>query len=81
MTMKRSRGKPESIPAGRFKAECLALLDRVARRREPVVVTKHGRPVAKVVPIEPEPAPSLRGSLTFRGDILSTGEAWDADGA
>lgn len=69
---------PETIPAARFKAECLALLDRVARRHEPIVVTKHGKPVAKVVPIEPEVTPSLRGSLTFHGDILSTGENWEA---
>jgi prevent-host-death family protein len=52
-----------TIPAGRFKAECLALLDDVARTGEEIVVTKRGRPVARVVAIE---APSqLKGSVTF----------------
>jgi prevent-host-death family protein len=51
------------VPAGRFKAECLALLDDVARTGEEIVVTKRGRPIARVVAIE---APSqLKGSVTF----------------
>jgi prevent-host-death family protein len=59
-----------AIPAGQFKARCLALLDRVARTGEEVVVTKHGRPVAKVVPIKPVNQPSLIGSVKTRGDIV-----------
>jgi prevent-host-death family protein len=59
-----------AIPAGQFKARCLALLDRVARTGEEVVVTKHGRPVAKVVPIKPANQPSLVGSVKTRGDIV-----------
>lgn len=51
------------VPAGRFKAECLALLDDVASTGEAIVVTKRGRPVARVVAVT-EP-PSLRGSVTF----------------
>ena len=39
-----------SIPASQFKAQCLALLDEVAETRQPLVVTKRGKPVAKVVP-------------------------------
>jgi prevent-host-death family protein len=49
--------------ASDFKAHCLSLLDDVATTGEPVVVTKRGRPVARVVPVE-QPA-SLRGSVTF----------------
>ena len=52
-----------SIPAGRFKAQCLALLDDVAATGETIVVTKRGKPVAQVVPLEP-PA-SLIGSVTY----------------
>jgi len=71
---------PETIPAGRFKAECLALLDRVSRTRSPILVTKRGRPVAKVVPPDPGPAPTLKGSVRYRGDIVeSLGESWEAD--
>ena len=52
-----------SIPAGRFKAQCLALLDDVANTGETIVVTKRGKPVAQLIPLEP-PA-SLIGSVTY----------------
>jgi prevent-host-death family protein len=67
------------IPAAKFKAECLAILDRVDP--EGVIITKHGRPVAKLTPIGAEPAAligSLKGRIRIRGNILSTGVAWDA---
>jgi prevent-host-death family protein len=51
------------ISATKFKATCLALLDEVAATGETIVVTKHGRPVARVTAIEPPP--SLEGSVTF----------------
>jgi prevent-host-death family protein len=51
------------VNAARFKAECLALLDDVAATGQPIVVTKRGKPVAQVVPVE-EP-PSLIGSVTI----------------
>ena len=41
-----------SITASEFKAKCLALLDEVAETHEPLVVTKRGKPVARVVPAE-----------------------------
>jgi len=67
------------IPAGRFKSECLALLDRVARTGEPVIVTKRGHPVAKVVPIRETRKP-LRGSVKFRGDIVGPIlDTWDIE--
>ncbi len=40
----------KQIPAGRFKAQCLAIMDQVQRSGEPIVVTKHGKPVVKLVP-------------------------------
>ncbi|MHB1242505.1 MAG: type II toxin-antitoxin system Phd/YefM family antitoxin [Gaiellaceae bacterium] len=52
-----------TVAAGKFKAECLALLDEVAETGRPLVVTKRGKPVARVVSIEPPP--SLVGSVTF----------------
>ena len=51
----------EEIPASEFKARCLSVLDRVEQTRAEYVVTKHGRPVARVVPLE-ERAP-LPGSV------------------
>lgn len=76
MTMARKR----LIAAGRFKAECLALLDRVAETGEPYVVTKRGRPVAEVVPIRTRTPQPLRGSVTTHGDIVGPvlGD-WDVD--
>ena len=53
----------QSISASAFKARCLALLDDVAATGRSLVVTKRGRPVARLVPVE-EPA-SLRGSVTY----------------
>ena len=69
------------MAAAAFKAECLGVLDRVAETGETVIVTKHGRPVAKVVPLSASDAPaSLLGSVTFHGDLLSPiDELWDAD--
>ena len=52
-----------TIPAGKFKAECLALLDEVAQTGETIVVTKRGKPVARVLPLEPPP--SLKGTVTY----------------
>ncbi len=73
-----------TIPASRFKAQCLAILDRVERTRAPVVVTKHGRAVARVVPIDPDTDHrDTRGSveLLVREDeaYYGTGEDWEAD--
>ena len=39
----------KQIPAGKFKAQCLAVMDRVSQTGEPVVITKHGKPVVKLV--------------------------------
>lgn len=52
-----------TVPAGEFKAKCLKLLDEVAETGETIVVTKRGKPVARLGPLEPPP--SLKGSVTF----------------
>ncbi len=70
----------KTIAAAKFKEQCLALLDRVGP--EGIVITKHGKPVAKLVPIDAEPATligALKGKLHIRGPILSTGLRWDAE--
>jgi prevent-host-death family protein len=70
----------KKIGAAQFKERCLALLDGLSP--EGLIITKHGRPVARVVPY-PRAAADLIGSLRdkigVRGDILSTGVGWDAD--
>jgi len=71
-----------NIPAAIFKAECLKLMDEVARTGRPVVITKHGKPVAQLGPVPPG-AESLFGymhnTVKIRDDIVAaTGEAWSA---
>jgi len=71
----------QRMPATEFKAKCLAVLDRVAQTKAAVIVTKHGWPVAQVVPMPPErKQPSLLGSVTFHGDIVAPlDESWEAE--
>jgi len=71
---------PKTIGAARFKERCLALLDTL--EPEGIVITKHGKPVAKLVPIESESAElfgALAGALKIKGDIMSTGVPWNAE--
>ncbi|MGI0149190.1 MAG: type II toxin-antitoxin system Phd/YefM family antitoxin [Thermoplasmata archaeon] len=74
----RQRGKPRIVGAGEFKAKCLAFLDEVSQTGAELLVTKRGKPVARVLPaVEP---PSLRNSVLWEGDIVSPiGEKWNAD--
>ncbi len=73
-----------TMPAAEFKARCLKVMEEVRATRETVIITKKGRPVAKLVPAE---APSgdlfgcLAGTLEITGDIespLEPVEGWDA---
>jgi prevent-host-death family protein len=67
--------------ASRLKAELLGVLDDVAVTGRPVVVTKHGRAVARIVPMTGPPA--LAGSVTFNVSdeelLAPVGEVWDAE--
>ncbi|HEX9344239.1 MAG TPA: type II toxin-antitoxin system prevent-host-death family antitoxin [Actinomycetota bacterium] len=72
------------VMASRFKERCLALLDQVAETKVPVVVTKHGKPVAKLVPIDEPVAKPMMGSVRLLVEddesYFSTGESWVAEG-
>src|SRR3990172_8669477 len=75
---------PMEISAAEFKAKCLKLMDEIAKTRKPIVITKRGKPVAKLVAVEPEPRKPLfgcmAGTVTFEGDILSPLDVeWEAD--
>jgi prevent-host-death family protein len=64
----------KKIGAGKFKAQCLALLDEVARGHETIVVTKRGKPVAQVIPITEAGEglkDQLKGSILQERDIVS----------
>ncbi|MFO7541600.1 MAG: type II toxin-antitoxin system Phd/YefM family antitoxin [Thiobacillus sp.] len=71
------------LPATEFKAKCLAYLDQVAQTRASITLTKHGRPVARLVPVDesdPVVAGRLAGTVQVRGDIINPiDETWDAD--
>ena len=62
------------IAAGSFKVHCLAVMDEVQAKRETVVITKRGKPVAKLVPVEDQADDLfgfLRGKVTIVGDVVS----------
>jgi prevent-host-death family protein len=70
------------VAAGYFKTNCLAIMDEVQAKRETVIVTKHGKPVAKLVPVdsgEDEIYSFLAGKGAITGDVVSpalSSEEW-----
>jgi len=76
--------KTKTIPAGQFKVHCLAIMDEVQAKRQAVVITKRGKPVAKLVPVEQEAEDIFgffksKGKVEIKGDIVSpafTPEEW-----
>lgn len=73
-----------TIMASRFKAECLAILDQVDEMKVSYTITKHGRPVARLVPADVDAyGNELMGSVTLIAEddaaYYSTGERWDAE--
>jgi prevent-host-death family protein len=74
------------VAISEFKAKCLALLEQVRRTRKPIRITRHGKPVAEIVP----PAPvvdrqsmfgSMKDRITITGDIISPAndeDDWEA---
>lgn len=63
-----------SIQAGNFKAKCLQLMDEVSEKHISIVITKHGKPIAKLMPIEEIPIDlfgCLKNSVTIKKDIIA----------
>jgi antitoxin (DNA-binding transcriptional repressor) of toxin-antitoxin stability system len=65
----------DTMPVSKFKATCLAALERVRRTGQPLRITRFGKPVADIVPPSPEPRPKswlgcMQGTLELRGDIV-----------
>jgi len=73
----------EYMQAGKFKARCLKLMDRVQRTRRRIIITKRNKPIAQLVPIEKDSEGlfgRMKGTVHIKGDILSPiNETWDAD--
>jgi prevent-host-death family protein len=74
--------KTKTVPAGKFKVHCLAIMDEVAAKHEAVVITKRGKPVAKLVPVEKQKDDIFgffKGKGKVTGDVVSpalTPEEW-----
>ena len=74
--------KTKTMAAGEFKAKCLKLMDEVNAKREIVVITKRGKPIAKLVPVEETTDPIfgfMKGKIKINGDIVGpilTLEEW-----
>lgn len=72
------------VTAAEFKAKCLKLMDEIAKTREPIVITKRGKPIAKLMPADEQPSSLFgymkgKGTVTFLGDIVDTPEVeWSA---
>ena len=73
---------PKSVPATEFKTRCLALLEEVRETRQPLLVTRHGKPVAEITPYVPKDAAQvnpLKGSIVSQDDLISPiAERWDS---
>ena len=81
--MPRKSGATRQLGVSEFKRHCLDLFDRVHRENEELVITKRGRPIARVVPLNSERQPLkgiLRGQMEIVGDIVNVdwSEEWDA---
>jgi prevent-host-death family protein len=72
------------MPAGEFKTKCLQVIDEVQRLRMPIVITKRGKPVAKLVPLDEQPESfigSMQGTMEIVGDIVAPIDVkWEAEG-
>lgn len=73
----------KTISAAQFKATCLELMDKVEKSRTEIVITKRGKPAAKLVPYEaatPSAFGFMAGTATVQGDIVSSlDDFWDAE--
>lgn len=59
----------QKIPAAQFKTQCLAVMDQVSQTGEPVVITKHGKAVVKLIPAEIA-GDEILGFMTGKGRIV-----------
>jgi antitoxin (DNA-binding transcriptional repressor) of toxin-antitoxin stability system len=68
-----------TMNVSKFKEQCLSLVDHLDASG--MVITKHGKPVAKIIPIQSSCAHligAMKGKIRIKGDVLSTGLEWDA---
>jgi prevent-host-death family protein len=70
------------IQAGKFKAQCLKLMDKVQKTKRRIIITKRNKPIAQLIPIEESEGTlfgKMKGTIHVKGDIISPiDEVWDA---
>ncbi len=71
------------IQAGKFKAECLKIMDEVQAKKHHIIITKRNKPIAKLIPLEEENSSLLfgkmKGTAHIKGDLIQPiGEGWNA---
>lgn len=75
--------KTDEIAAGEFKARCLKLMDQVQRTKKPITITKRGKPIAQLVPVNSEKRDvfgCMKGTIKIVGDIVSPIDVdWEAN--
>ncbi|MBX9570304.1 MAG: type II toxin-antitoxin system prevent-host-death family antitoxin [Candidatus Obscuribacterales bacterium] len=76
--------KAREIPAGEFKSKCLQLMEQVSKSKTPIIITKRGKPIAKLVPLDEEAIDGfgcMKGSVRILGDIVEPLDVqWEANG-
>ena len=77
-------GAPRTIKASEFKATCLRLMDEVAESGEEIIITKNGKPIAKLTPHRKQPRRPWIGAdrdiIRIHGDIVSPIDVvWEAE--
>lgn len=78
----KSAGGPKTIKASDFKAKCLKLMDEVAESGEAIIITKHGKPVAKLTPCERTPKTlfGTGGEIVMHDDLIEPVDVeWEAE--
>jgi prevent-host-death family protein len=77
--------RTRTMPAGEFKAHCLAVIDEVHNRHEQVIITKYGKPMARLVPLQDQLESifgAMRGLATITGDLvepITDPKDWDTE--
>ena len=71
------------VTVTQFKAKCLGIIEKVQREKSRVIISRHGKPAAELIPIQNGQLGSLFGrakaTTTIKGDLFTADESWDAE--
>jgi len=72
----------QTLAASKFKSQTIAIIEEIAKTKEPLVITKRGKPIVKIIPVDNkvQKEKPLKGTVTFIGDIFSPiDEEWEVN--